>query len=118
MIYVDNALPRNDAVLGIVRAEGLRGASAAPGFAAKRAALLAARQGPLREAEEAVRTAVRDLLRNGSYKPTGRGKPASEYLVRDALLAVCAEFAALLTACGGSVQAMHAVVAPGEVVRV
>ncbi len=34
--------------------------------------------------EEAVRAAVRDLLRWGGYKPTGRGKPASEYLVRAA----------------------------------
>ena len=30
---------------------------------------------------EAVRVAVRDMLRVGGYKPTGRGKPASEYLV-------------------------------------
>ncbi len=29
-----------------------------------------------------VRAAVRDLLRHGGYKPTGRGKPASEYLLR------------------------------------
>jgi DNA/RNA-binding domain of Phe-tRNA-synthetase-like protein len=29
-----------------------------------------------------VRGAVRDLLRQGGYKPTGRGKPASEYLLR------------------------------------
>ncbi|MET0397801.1 MAG: phenylalanine--tRNA ligase beta subunit-related protein [Longimicrobiaceae bacterium] len=34
--------------------------------------------------DEAVRAAVRDLLRWGGYKPTGRGKPASEYLVRAA----------------------------------
>ena len=34
--------------------------------------------------DEAVRGAVRDLLRHGGYKPTGRGKPASEYLVRAA----------------------------------
>lgn len=34
--------------------------------------------------DEAVRTAVRDMLRHGGYKPTGRGKPASEYLVRAA----------------------------------
>jgi DNA/RNA-binding domain of Phe-tRNA-synthetase-like protein len=33
-------------------------------------------------ADDMVRTAVRDLLRHGGYKPTGRGKPASEYLVR------------------------------------
>jgi DNA/RNA-binding domain of Phe-tRNA-synthetase-like protein len=30
--------------------------------------------------DEAVRTAVRKLLRHGGYKPSGRGKPASEYL--------------------------------------
>jgi len=34
------------------------------------------------ERDEAVRGAIRDLLRHGGYKPTGRGKPASEYLVR------------------------------------
>lgn len=34
--------------------------------------------------DELVRSAVRDLLRHGGYKPTGRGKPASEYLVRAA----------------------------------
>jgi DNA/RNA-binding domain of Phe-tRNA-synthetase-like protein len=33
---------------------------------------------------EDLRGAVRDLLRHGGYKPTGRGKPASEYLVRAA----------------------------------
>ena len=35
-------------------------------------------------ADDAVRSAVRDLLRHGGYKPTGRGKPASEYLLRAA----------------------------------
>jgi DNA/RNA-binding domain of Phe-tRNA-synthetase-like protein len=35
---------------------------------------------PLRT-DEAVRKSVRDLLRHGGYKPTGRGKPASEYLL-------------------------------------
>ena len=33
-------------------------------------------------ADDAVRSAVRELLRHGGYKPTGRGKPASEYLLR------------------------------------
>jgi len=36
---------------------------------------------PLARSEE-LRAQVRDLLRHGGYKPTGRGKPASEYLVR------------------------------------
>ncbi|OZC02631.1 phenylalanine--tRNA ligase beta subunit-related protein [Rubricoccus marinus] len=34
--------------------------------------------------DEDVRMAVRDLLRARGYKPTGRGKPASEYLVKAA----------------------------------
>ena len=36
------------------------------------------------ERSEGLRSAVRDMLRHGGYKPTGRGKPASEYLVRTA----------------------------------
>ncbi|MFK7817985.1 MAG: phenylalanine--tRNA ligase beta subunit-related protein [Planctomycetaceae bacterium] len=31
-----------------------------------------------------VRKAVRDLLRHGGFKPTGRNKPASEYLIKAA----------------------------------
>jgi len=31
--------------------------------------------------DDLVRKAVRDLLRHGGYKPTGRGKPSSEYLL-------------------------------------
>lgn len=34
--------------------------------------------------DEDRRKAVRDLLRQGGHKPTGRGKPSSEYLVRAA----------------------------------
>lgn len=36
---------------------------------------------PVARSEE-LRGAVRDLLRHGGYRPTGRGKPASEYLLR------------------------------------
>lgn len=36
------------------------------------------------QSSDAVRGHVRDLLRHGGYKPTGRGKPASEYLLRAA----------------------------------
>lgn len=39
---------------------------------------------PTLAADDAVRRVVRDLLRHGGYKPTGRGKPASEYLLRAA----------------------------------
>jgi DNA/RNA-binding domain of Phe-tRNA-synthetase-like protein len=34
--------------------------------------------------DDTLRGAVRDLLRHGGYKPTGRGKPSSEYLLRAA----------------------------------
>src|SRR3984893_1939628 len=33
-------------------------------------------------ADDAVREAVRALLRHGGFKPTGRSKPASEYLLK------------------------------------
>jgi DNA/RNA-binding domain of Phe-tRNA-synthetase-like protein len=38
---------------------------------------------PLRSDDE-TRARIRDLLRHGGYKPTGRGKPSSEYLRRAA----------------------------------
>jgi len=34
---------------------------------------------------DGVKTAVRDLLRAGGFKPSGRSKPASEYLANNAL---------------------------------
>src|SRR5205809_7805698 len=36
---------------------------------------------PLRS-DDAVRESVRALLRQGGFKPTGRSKPASEYLIK------------------------------------
>src|SRR4051812_46815908 len=49
--------------------------------------------------DEAVRSAVRDLLRHGGYKPTGRGKPASEYLVRAATEGALGPINAAVDAC-------------------
>ena len=65
---------------------GLLAARCEPGLASPewlRGLLAADAPAPI-EREEAVRGAVRDLLRSKTYKPTGRGKPASEYLVRAA----------------------------------
>jgi DNA/RNA-binding domain of Phe-tRNA-synthetase-like protein len=59
---------------------GPLGETAAPEWLVALLALEAA-EAPLQREEE-VRKDVRDLLRHGGYKPTGRGKPASEYLVR------------------------------------
>lgn len=36
------------------------------------------------QTDDQVRGAVRDLLRHGGFKPTGRSKPASEYLLKAA----------------------------------
>lgn len=36
------------------------------------------------ERDDGVKSAIRDLLRHGGFKPTGRSKPASEYLLRAA----------------------------------
>jgi DNA/RNA-binding domain of Phe-tRNA-synthetase-like protein len=53
---------------------------------------------PLRR-DEAVRAAVRDMLRHRGYKPTGRGKPASEYLVRAAAEGTLGAINAAVDAC-------------------
>ena len=52
--------------------------------------------------DEAVRAAVRDLLRHGGYKPTGRGKPASEYLVRAASEGALGSINAAVDACNAA----------------
>lgn len=44
-------------------------------------AVAARRRGDLAPEEENVRLAARDMLRHGKFKPTGRSKPASEYLL-------------------------------------
>ena len=51
------------------------------------------------ERNEETRTAVRDMLRHGGYKPTGRGKPASEYLVRAASEGALGSINAAVDAC-------------------
>ena len=39
-------------------------------------------ESPWSEPDAALRATIRDLLRHSGYKPTGRAKPASEYLAR------------------------------------
>jgi DNA/RNA-binding domain of Phe-tRNA-synthetase-like protein len=59
---------------------------------------------PLR-ADDTVRAAVRDLLRHGGYKPTGRGKPASEYLLRAVTEGALGSINAAVDAC--NVVSLH-----------
>jgi DNA/RNA-binding domain of Phe-tRNA-synthetase-like protein len=49
--------------------------------------------------DDDVRKLVRDLLRQGGYKPTGRGKPASEYLLGAAREAPLAAINVAVDAC-------------------
>ena len=49
--------------------------------------------------DEETRKRVRDLLRHGGYKPTGRGKPASEYLVHAAGEGLLGSINAAVDAC-------------------
>ena len=55
--------------------------------------------------DDATRTAVRDLLRHGGYKPTGRGKPASEYLIRAVTEGALGSINAAVDAC--NVVSLH-----------
>jgi DNA/RNA-binding domain of Phe-tRNA-synthetase-like protein len=57
------------------------------------------------ERSEETRQQIRDLLRYGGYKPTGRGKPASEYLVRAAGEGVLGSINAAVDAC--NVVSLH-----------
>lgn len=55
--------------------------------------------------DDAVRAAVRDLLRSGGFKPTGRSKPASEYLLRAAADGALAPINPAVDAC--NVVSLH-----------
>lgn len=71
--------PLLDARLFVTEFAAPLGETRTPDALVKKLALDA--EAPLRS-DEAVRGAVRDLLRHGGFKPTGRSKPASEYLIR------------------------------------
>ena len=70
--------------LGIVLAQGINPVASSPALDRGIATRLAQLQGGLTESEDAYRTEIRDVFRNGTYKPTGSAKPASEYLLRAA----------------------------------
>lgn len=57
------------------------------------------------KSDDAVRAAVRDLLRHGGFKPTGRSKPASEYLLRAAGEGSLSSINAVVDAC--NVVSLH-----------
>ena len=76
-----NNLAREDIVLGIIVAKGV--SKAVCPFSLKPLHDdLQSSVGDFSQQYEERRKAVRDILRNGTFKPSGRSKPASEYLVR------------------------------------
>jgi DNA/RNA-binding domain of Phe-tRNA-synthetase-like protein len=70
--------------LALIIAEGILNDKPLPVLERVIAEILVSREEPLTESEDQFRKKCRDMLRTGSYKPTGRGKPASEYLHREA----------------------------------
>ena len=72
--------------LGVVIARGCRVGDSSPELVREVGSAIAAAVAS-KEAEASLRrkAAVRDMLRHGTYRPTGRAKPASEFLVNAAL---------------------------------
>lgn len=71
LLHLRAVAARFDQPLGSVPAPGRLRDLLAPGAAL-----------PLSPPDDALRGVVRDLLRHGGFKPTGRSKPSSEYLLR------------------------------------
>jgi DNA/RNA-binding domain of Phe-tRNA-synthetase-like protein len=84
MITIEHQLDSLALGIGVVYAENVMVADATDSLRCELQSLVVARRQPLDPADERRRQAARDMLRNGRYKPTGRGKPASEYLLREA----------------------------------
>ncbi len=76
-----NNLARDDIAIGIVSINGVSEA-VCPSALTGLLDTLAKQVGHFSDMYGSRRKAVRNMLRNGSYKPSGRGKPASEYLIR------------------------------------
>jgi len=82
MISVTIESPHPDLLVGIVESHRVRGGPADAALDSEiGAALSRLKAAP---PSDTVKTAIRDLLRSGGYKPAGRGKPASEYLAQAA----------------------------------
>ncbi len=85
-ITLHNRISRNDVALGLIHISNLKLSKEPESFVVELDQLINTRaNNPLTEQEETFRLECRNMLRNGSYKPTGRGKPANEYLLKAAL---------------------------------
>jgi DNA/RNA-binding domain of Phe-tRNA-synthetase-like protein len=82
-MQIDVGLGDTDFVAGIVIARGVR-MGEAPAELARRLDELVARRAGEDFPPAGVKDAVREMLRRGGFKPSGRNKPASEYLAQAA----------------------------------
>jgi DNA/RNA-binding domain of Phe-tRNA-synthetase-like protein len=85
--------------LGVLTAQSVRCEPAGPGLLAELEQLEEALRRNPSGFDEEVRRQVRDLLRRGGYRPTGRGKPASEFLLSAVLEGRLARINNLVDAC-------------------
>lgn len=83
MLTVENQLHEQSLLAGIVTAQGVRVTSSPAQLKSKLSLLIEERKGRPFSAE--IKAGVRNLLRRGGFKPSGRSKPASEYLLQAAL---------------------------------
>lgn len=72
-------------IVGLVQAEGVRVAESGDALLGAVAEAVERAKAAPSWPPEPVRAGIRDLLRRGGFKPTGRSKPASEYLAKAAL---------------------------------
>ncbi len=84
MISISLATGREDASLGVIAAQGLEVIAPSIDFERDLSILITDRKNDLPHDLEECRTLSRRLLRHGVYKPSGRSKPASEFLLRAA----------------------------------
>jgi len=81
---IDLRLPDAEFLGGVVVARGVTVGPAPAGLAGRMDELVARRAGEGEFPAAAVKEGVRAMLRRGGFKPSGRNKPASEYLAQAA----------------------------------
>lgn len=80
-VEINKADDSGDVMVGIAFARGVSVGPSAPELEAELAESIRRAQSASDAEVDPVRSAVRDMLRHGRYKPTGRAKPANEYLL-------------------------------------
>lgn len=84
MIEVQWSLSHPELLVGVVEAHGVQIAGSSEALLDTIAQAVARVQSEAAWPPPAIQAAMRDMLRLHGYKPTGRGKPASEYLAEAA----------------------------------